>query len=203
MKPIHPSVTKITENVQTQHYFNLTAVNDKDIEKLIQRMDPKKAQSYDNIPSKLLRLGDSGISSHLSHLVNHCLHVREFPDVMKLADVSSLYKNMIIWRKTITGLWVFCHHYLKFTRESWVNNSDFFDKIFSVLLSTFRKRYSFQSVLLNMIEHFKKSLDNGEYVACLSMDLSKAFDCLPHCLTICKLYSFGVSREACTSIASY
>ena len=54
-----------------------------------------------------------------------------------------------------------------------------------------------------MIEHFKNSLDNGEYVACLSMDLSKAFDCLPHCLTICKMYSYGVSREACTLIASY
>ena len=81
--------------------------------------------------------------------------------------------------------------------------SDFFDKIFSVLLSAFRKRCSCQSTLLNMIEHFKKSLDNGEYVACLSMDLSKAFDCLPHCLTICKLYSYGVFREACTLIASY
>ena len=81
--------------------------------------------------------------------------------------------------------------------------SDFFDKIFSALLSAFRKTYSCQSTLLNMIEHFKKSLDNGEYVACLSMDLSKAFDCLPHCLTICKLHSYGVSREACTLIASY
>ena len=40
-------------------------------------------------------------------------------------------------------------------------------------------------------------------VECLSMDLSKAFDCLPHCLTICKLHSYGVSREACTLIASY
>ena len=81
--------------------------------------------------------------------------------------------------------------------------SDFFDKIFSALLSAFRKRYSCQSTLLNMIEHFKNSLDNSEYVACLSMDLSKAFDCLPHCLTICKMYSYGVSREACTLIASY
>ena len=33
------------------------------------------------------------ISSHLSHLVNHCLHVREFPDIMKLADASSMYKK--------------------------------------------------------------------------------------------------------------
>ena len=54
-----------------------------------------------------------------------------------------------------------------------------------------------------MIEHFKNSLDNGEYVVCLSMDLSKAFDCLPHCLTICKMHSYGVSREAYTLIASY
>ena len=54
-----------------------------------------------------------------------------------------------------------------------------------------------------MIEHFKKSLDRDEYVACLSMDLSKAFDCLPYCLIICKLYAYGVSRQACILIASY
>ena len=50
-------------------------VNDEYIEKLMQRMDPKKAQGYDNIPSKLLRLGPSGISSHVSQLVNQCLYV--------------------------------------------------------------------------------------------------------------------------------
>ena len=35
------------------------------------------------------------------------------------------------------------------------------------------------------------------------MDISKAFDCLPHCLTICKLHACGLSRDACTLIASY
>ena len=176
----HPSVTKIKENVQTQHYFNFTAVNDKDIEKLIQRMDPQKAQGYDNIPSKLLRLGASGISSHLSHLVNHCLHVREFPDIMKLADVSSLYKKHDNLKKdNYRPVSVLPSLSKIYERVMGQQLSDFFDKIFSVLLSAFRKRYSCQSTLLNMIEHFKKSLDNGEYVACLSMDLSKAFDCLP------------------------
>ena len=37
----------------------------------------------------------------------------------------------------------------------------------------------------------------------ISMDISKAFDCLPHCLTICKLHAYGLSRNACTLIASY
>ena len=54
-----------------------------------------------------------------------------------------------------------------------------------------------------MIEHFKCALDRGEYIACISMDISKAFDCLPHCLTICKLHAHGLSRDACTLIASY
>ena len=200
----HPSVIKIRENIHTQHYFYFTAVNDKDIEKLMQRMDPKKAQGYDNIPSKLLRLGASGISSHVSQLVNHCLYVCEFPDMMKLADVSSLFKkNDNLKKDNYRPVSVLPSISKVYERVMGQQLSDFFDKIFSALLSAFRKRYSCQSTLLNMIEHFKNSLDNGEYVACLSMDLSKAFDCLPHCLTICKMYSYGVSREACTLITSY
>ena len=54
-----------------------------------------------------------------------------------------------------------------------------------------------------MIEHFKCALDRGEYIACISMDISKAFDCLLHCLTICKLHAYGLYRDACTLIASY
>ena len=75
----------------------------------------------------------------------------------------------------------------------------YFNYIFSILLSAFRKGYSCQSALLNMIEKLKSALDKGEFVACISMHISKAFDCLPHC----KLFSYGLSREACTLIASY
>ena len=79
----------------------------------------------------------------------------------------------------------------------------YFNSIFSILLLPFRKGYSCQSALLNMTEKFKSALDKGESVACISMDISKAFDCLSHCLTICRLFSYGLSREACTLIASY
>ena len=167
-------------------------------------MDPKKAQGCDNIPSKLLHLGASGISSYVSQLVNYCLHVCEFPDTIKLAGVSSLYKKNDNLKKDnyrpVSVLPSLSKIYERVMRQQL---SDFFDKIFSALLSAFRKRCSCQSTLLNMIDHFKKLLDNGEYVACFSMDLRKAIDCLPHCLTICKLHSYGVSREACTLIASY
>ena len=123
---------------------------------------------------------------------------------MKLADVSSLFKrNYNLKKDNYRPVRVLPSLSKVYERVMGKQLSGIFDKIFSALLSAFRNRYSCQSTLLNMIEHFKKSLDNGEYVACLSMDLSKAFDCLPRCLTICKLHSYGVSREACTLIASY
>ena len=139
----HPSVIKIRENIQTQEYFYFTAVNDKYIEKLMQRMDPKKAQGYDNIPSKLLRIGASGISSHVSQLVNHCLHVCEFPDIMKLADVSSLFKkNDNLKKDNYRPVSVLPSLSKVYERVMGQQLSDFFDKIFSALLSAFRKRYS-------------------------------------------------------------
>ena len=81
--------------------------------------------------------------------------------------------------------------------------TDYFNHIFAALRSAFRKGYSCQSTFLNMIEHFKCAIDTGEYIACISMGISKALDCLPHCLTICKLHAYGLSRNACTLIGSY
>ena len=124
--------------------------------------------------------------------------------MFKLAEVSSLYKkNDNLHKGNYRPVSVLPSVSKIYERIMAVQLCDFFDHIFSALLSAFRKRYSCQSTLLNMIELFKKSSDRGEYVACLSMGLSKAFDCLPNCLTICKLYAYGVSRQACILIASF
>ena len=41
------------------------------------------------------------------------------------------------------------------------------------------------------------------HVGLLLLDLSKAFDCLPHGLLICKLHAYGVSPESCSLMLSY
>ena len=47
-----------------------------------------------------------------------------------------------------------------------------------------------------MIEKWKKAVDNANVFGTLLMDLSKAFDCLPHVLIIAKLSSYGFNLAA-------
>ena len=79
----------------------------------------------------------------------------------------------------------------------------YFDKILSPLLSAYRKKFSCHNVLIHCIEQWRKALDEGQIVATVLMDLSKAFDSLPHGLLLAKLNSYGVSMEACDFIRSY
>ena len=77
------------------------------------------------------------------------------------------------------------------------------ENILSNFISAYRKTYSSNHVLLRLIENWKKSLDNKNFVGTVLMDLSKAFDCIPHDLLVAKLHAYGLTEEAVTFIYSY
>lgn len=57
--------------------------------------------------------------------------------------------------------------------------------------------------MLRLIEDWKSAFDRHEYIAAVLMDLSKAFDCLPHDLIILKLKAYGLSEAAADLMHSY
>ena len=71
-----------------------------------------------------------------------------------------------------------------------------FETIFCNLLCGFRKRHSTQQALLQLLRSWQKSLDEGEIVGTILMDLSKAFNCLPHDLIIAKCAAYGVDFKS-------
>ena len=54
-----------------------------------------------------------------------------------------------------------------------------------------------------MLEKWKASLDKGEYVSVIFMDLSKAFDTINHHLLLAKLKAYGLSHNALAFMISY
>jgi len=64
-----------------------------------------------------------------------------------------------------------------------------------------------------IIEDWKKALDDNTFIAAILMDLSKAFECLPHDLLLLKLeayqktlkllQSYLENRKQCIKIGSY
>ena len=54
-----------------------------------------------------------------------------------------------------------------------------------------------------MIESWKSTIDSGDMVGSVAIDLSKAFDSLPHGLLIAKIHAYGVSLSSCKLMDSY
>ena len=79
----------------------------------------------------------------------------------------------------------------------------YFDKYFSHFISAYRKSYSTQQVLISLLEEWRENLDKNFTMGAVLMDLSKAFDCIPHDLIIAKLAAYGIERETLRLIYSY
>ena len=60
-----------------------------------------------------------------------------------------------------------------------------------------------QSTLLRLVEDWRRALDNDKYVSAILMDLSRAFDCLPHDLLLRKLRTYGLTEKECSIVHSY
>ena len=81
--------------------------------------------------------------------------------------------------------------------------SDFFEYIFNPYLCAFRRGHGCQTTLLRLLEDWRNALDKNQYVATVLMDLSKAFDCLPHDILLDKLSAYGMSTDSVSLLESY
>ena len=75
--------------------------------------------------------------------------------------------------------------------------------LLSPYLCGFRKGYNAQHALLRLKNNLSKSLDKKQNIGLVMMDLTKAFDCIPHDLLIAKLYAYGFDKSSLRLIHSY
>ena len=71
------------------------------------------------------------------------------------------------------------------------------------LLCGFRKAHSTQHALFKLLHSWQKELDNSGFIGTILMDLSKAYDCLPHDLIIAKFEAYGLSKNSLKLLLDY
>ena len=174
------------------------------VNKVISNLNIKKSTGVDKISAKLLKACVSSLSSTISNLINTTYKHSHFPAGLKQAQVLPLYKKKDPLSKEnyrpVSLLPIISKIY---ERNMHDQLSEYLDSSFNPFLAAFRKGFGCQSTLLRLLEDWRKALDNHDCIAAILMDLSKAFDCLPHGLLIAKLKAYGLSEGAVKLLDSY
>ena len=79
----------------------------------------------------------------------------------------------------------------------------YMDTFLNKLLCRFRKSHSTQHALFKLLQRWQNELDNSGLVGTILMDLSKAYDCLPHDLIIAKFEAYGLSKSSLSLLLDY
>jgi hypothetical protein len=123
---------------------------------------------------------------------------------MKEAQVTPLYKKNDPLEKInyrpVSVLPILSKLYEKVLE---IQLSDFFEKKIDPYLCGFRRGHGCQTTMLRLLEDRREALDQNYYAAAVLMDLSKAFDCLPHDILLDKLSFYGVSSHSFSLLKSY
>ena len=110
-------------------------------------------------------------------IFDNCLIKAEFPNELKLADVTPILKNEDPSRdKNYRPVSVLTSVSKIFERILRRQVSSYVDQFLSTFMCGYRKGLSTQQALLSLIERSKITLDQNGYDGAILMDLSKAFD---------------------------
>jgi hypothetical protein len=201
----HPSINAIKTECNKANNFNFSHVNPDEVHDIISNLNPKKATGADGIPAKALILANDIIAPEIAMLYNKCVDTCKFPLGSKVAEVVPIYKkNDALERKNHRPVSLLTSKSIVLEKlmEKQMND-DFLPHVYNDCLSAFRAGYSCQHVLLSLTDTWRVALENKNIPGALLVDLSKAFDCLPHSLIVAELQAYGASPTATELLANY
>ena len=87
----HPSILLIKNKITLPELFVFTEASVSDIEKELSNLNTKKASTFKNITPKVLKASIESCSEALTKLFNNTILTSDFPDKLKVGDVSPIF----------------------------------------------------------------------------------------------------------------
>ena len=203
----HPSIQAIfnnNEQLAVRNKFAFQYTYKTQVEALLLKINSRKSCGHDGIPPRLVKESANAIAGPIAAIMNHSIRTGQYPSRWKLGQVTPLFKKDDELNKSnyrlVTVLPALNN---VFERLLSAQMGDFYQNILSEYVSAYRRHHSCETSLLRLTEDWRRSLDNKEIVAVISMDLSKAFDTVPHALLLAKLKAYGLHESSCALIGDY
>ena len=89
----HPSTRMIEGQQNVSSSFNFHSVKSNEVFCKLRALNPSKSCGYDGIPARLIKLGASILCNPIATIINNCLKSSTFPNELKKAEVSPVYKK--------------------------------------------------------------------------------------------------------------
>ena len=84
----YPTILLIKSKINTSNSFSFTEIETDDVDKEIRSLNSKKSGTHNDIPAKILKKCAS-----FAKLFNEILRAGNFPDRLKLADITPVFKK--------------------------------------------------------------------------------------------------------------
>ena len=90
---VHPSIIVMRSEIQNITLFEFCKISIEEMKNEINRLNPKKSSTHLNIPTKVLKLSLDTSAEYLTKIFNDSLTSCIFPDELKLADITPIFKK--------------------------------------------------------------------------------------------------------------
>ena len=199
----HPSIMKIKSKYAIQEKFSVKSVTVKDVENTIKNIPNIKA-SGGEIPVNILKQSRFTYEMLTDRINDAIAGENVFPASLNFADITPVHKKDETTNKeNYRPVSVLPLISKIFERIIYDQLSEYLQKYLNSILCGFRKAHSTQHALFKLLQAWQEELDKGGFVGTILMDLSKAYDCLPHDLLVAKLEAYGVGKAALNLISNY
>ena len=188
----HLSILKIKQKVKINRKLFFQSVSEDTVKNVVKNIPSDKATARE-IPVDILKISEFWFNK-LTKLIK-AFNENKFPDTLKLSDIVPVFKKLDPTDKTnfrpVSVLPLLSKVFEKIMYDQLYEYAETF---LNKLLCGFRKAHSTQHALFRLLQKWQKELDSSGIVGTILMDLSKAYDCLPHDLIIAKLEAYGPAR---------
>ena len=200
---IPPETLQETASTWTE-FARVTA---EEVAKVIQK-SPSKSCSLDPIPTWLLKACLQVLCGTITDIINDSLSSGTVPDSMKDATVSPILKkanidqNELKHYRPISNLF-FVSETLRRIVANQLNLYMTENRLHEQYQSVYRQHHSVETALVRVQNDILMSIDRGDAVLLILLDLSAAFDTVDHHTLITRLQTIGISGNVLKWFQSY